>query len=285
MPLGDSIVRLLNTRVLPRWRLALRKDGYDGDNHMIGGEFLDRSVDALTAALFPFATGAGLATPDAGYQVRGIVRDFIALYRARPIRDNTGGSGFNGSICIYVVARLLAPKLVIESGTWQGHTAWLLAKACPGAKVISFDLEQSHLSHREPGVDYRIGDWNKSDIRGDDAAASLVFFDDHVSQAQRIREAHERGFRTLLLDDDVPAEALFVTGVPPAPTAAMLMSAPEPEASEIEWMHRGRQRRLTCSRDDWRARDLIAEYRRLPDLASASHYRLHNGMSLLRLKD
>ena len=168
---------------------------------------------------------------------------------------------------------------------FRSHSAWLLAKACPGAEIHSFDIEQDNLLHREPGVAYHLGDWTNSAITASDPLRSLGFFDDHISHARRIGEAHSRGFRRLLLDDDLPAPALFVTGLPPAPTAAMLLDERMRPDERIEWRYRGKPRHFQAVPEDWQARDLIAAYHPAPDLAPATHYRRHNGISLLRLRD
>ncbi len=285
MSLKAALVRALNRHVLPRWQLVLRKSGHDDEDHILTPKYRDMMIADVCAVLAPYLMRAGLlpTTNTAPFEL--LVREFLALHRNRPVRDNTGGSGFNGSLSLFAIARLIDPTLIVESGTWQGHSAWLLAKACPRAAIHSFDIEHDNLLHREPGVTYHLGDWMTSGVTADDSISSLCFFDDHVSHARRIREAHARGFRRLLLDDDLPAPALFATGVPPAPTAAMLMDERVRPDESIEWMYRGRLRRFHPQPDDWRARDLIAAYHPAPDLAPATHYRRHNGISLLRLKD
>jgi hypothetical protein len=283
MNLKAVLVRALNRHVLPRWQLVLRKSGHDDEDHILTPQYRDRTIAEVCGLLLPYATRARLmASADMG-ELTTLLGEFFDIYRTRPVRDNTGGSGFNGSLCLFVIARLVDPVLLLESGTWQGHTAWLLAKACPRAAIHTFDVEHDNLIHREPNVAYHLGDWNRSDLRVLDPRRSLAFFDDHVSHAQRIREAHARGFRLLLLDDDLPAEALFVTGMPPVPTAAMLMDKSLSTDQCIEWMYRGKRRRFQMTAEDRAARDLVAEYHPAPDLAPATHYRRHNGISLLRL--
>ena len=40
---------------------------------------------------------------------------------------------------VWLTAKELKPKLIVESGTYKGQSAWLLKEACPNAKIISFD--------------------------------------------------------------------------------------------------------------------------------------------------
>ena len=113
----------------------------------------------------------------------------------------------------------------------------------------------------------------------------MVFFDDHVSHAQRIREAHARGYRILLLDDNVPAKALYATGVPPVPTVDMLFDSRLTPGETIDWHYRGRDLRFQCRAADWEVRSLVRQYVRVPSLSEASYYRPHVGLSLVRLGD
>lgn len=285
MSLKASLVRTLNRRVLDRWRLVLRKSGQDDDNYILTPRLEERLVSDLAAALAPFVARARLAPSAAPAHLSPFIRDFIALYRERPVRDNTGGCGFTGSLSLYLIARLIAPTLVVESGTWQGHTSWLLANACPGATLHSFDTEHDNLVHRDPRVSYHRCDWRDYPLAPAEPSRSLVFFDDHVSHARRLKEAHGRGFRLALLDDDLVTGSLFVTGMPPAPTAAMLVDPDFAPGQSIEWVYRGRRHAFRMSEDEARARSFIAEYHRLPDLAAVSHYRPHHGMCFVRLAD
>jgi len=286
MTFKHALVRLLNRRILPRWRLVLRKSGHDGDDFIVSEKFRQVLIEDIRDRLLPFVSReARLLPEDAGARLYQMIEDFFRLYRERPVRDNAGGSGFNGSLTLYVLARLLAPRLIVESGTWQGHSAWLLAAACPGAEVHSFDIEHANLLYRDPRVTYHLGDWTGTDLGRPDPAEALVFFDDHVSHAQRLREAATRGYRTLILDDNVPAQALYATGLPPVPTVDMLFDARVKPGDEIEWRYRGRLQRFVCRPADWTAAALVREYHKAPPLADVSFYRPHIGLSLVRLGD
>ncbi len=277
MNLKASIVRGLNRHVLPRWRLTLKKSANEADALPAPGPMRDRLVGNAAALLQPWADGIAI-----GADAKALIEEFIAVFARRPVRDNAGGSGFNGSLCLFAAVRLLEPDLIVESGTWKGHSAWLFRQAAPRARIVTFDIEHENLEHREPGVDYRLGDWMGHEIAAEGNA--LAFFDDHVSHARRIREAHARGFRQLLADDDLPAEALFVTGLPPAPTAAMLADPAVQAGQVFAWRYRGRDFSLTVTEDDIAARSLIAGRHAAPDLAPATYHPRHNGVTVLRLK-
>ena len=57
--------------------------------------------------------------PDAGE----VADAFDRVYARRPLRDNAGGTMRNSSTWVFVVARLLQPSLIVESGTFMGHSS------------------------------------------------------------------------------------------------------------------------------------------------------------------
>ena len=211
------------------------------------------------------------------------VSAFFALYPRRPLSDNRGGSGFNDSLWLFVLARAIAPRLIIESGTHKGHSAWLFRKACPDAEVHSFDIAPERLSYREPGVTYHTHDWRETDFGQVDPARSLIFFDDHISHAARIREAHERGFRLLLLDDNFPAHNLYATGGPPVPTLAMITDPELAFDSEIAWFRKGKSYSYRyCEADVGNARALVDDFVVLPDLAPLTRFAPGSALTFVR---
>ncbi|MGF1608652.1 MAG: hypothetical protein ACFCUQ_04600 [Kiloniellales bacterium] len=232
------------------------------------------------------AKSAAFAPPGAATRAQAAVAEFPALYARRPLRDNSGGSGFNDSLWLFALARAFAPSLIVESGTHRGHSAWLFRQACPQAEIHSFDIAPERLSHREPDITYHACDWSDVALSARDPAASLIFFDDHVSHARRLREAHARGFRLLLLDDNFPAHALYATGGPPLPTLAMITDPALATGGRLAWTRKGKAYSYNfdaAAVADVRA--LVADCLVLPELAPLTHYPLGSCLTLVRLAD
>ncbi len=214
------------------------------------------------------------------------VADFFALYDRRPVRDNSGGSGLNDSLWLFALARAFAPALIVESGTHKGHSAWLFRQACPDAELHSFDIDPGRLLHREPSVRYHLGDWSEAELPAPDPAVSLVFLDDHISHARRLREAHERGFRRLLLDDNFPAHQLSATGGPPVPTLAMILDPEVPPEDEITWTRNGKSYGYRPVREELEGpRGLVQHALVLPDLAPLTRFPPGSALTLVKLVD
>ena len=238
----------------------------------------------LGPALHRLAALAGVRSEPSG--TARLLDDFLAVYAARPLADNTGGSGLNDSLWLYCIARLVAPSLIVESGTWRGQSAWLFRQAAPQAAIHSFDLERpAGPFHETPGVHYHLCDWTERAIAPSPRGPSLLFFDDHVSHARRLGEAAGRGFSLALFDDNFPAEQLHATGAPPVPSLAMLCEAdPDAAGGIIEWQRNGKIYRYhdTAERRA-AARDLVDELLVLPELAPVTRHAPGSRMTMVRL--
>ena len=205
--------------------------------------------------------------------VRRLVEDFFELYPARPVLDNAGGSRFHACFWLYLMARRLDPRLIVESGTWKGQTAWLFRQACPAAAVHCFDPNLTRLVYRDRSIQYHERDWAGWEFESVDPEKSLCFFDDHIDQSKRIREAGAKGFRRLLFDDAPPAHKVYSFGYPGLPTVGMLMDPRVEDGEVFEWTWRGEHHRWVFSEADAApARSLISRYALFPDVAGPTRY-------------
>ena len=226
-----------------------------------------------------------LPLPGAG-QLANLVAEFFALYPERPVQDNEGGNKFGDSFWLFLLARLIAPSFVVESGSHKGHSSWLLRQACPDASLICCDVSFGNLVWRDEAARYYEHDWMETEIAAPAGETALVYFDDHISHAQRIREAHTRGFRMLLFDDDFAAHQLHATGHPPAPTLAMLFDDSLRDGDRITWLRHGKERSFTFDAAEAEAaRALVQHYAQTPDLGRQLRLRPQSGIAVVLLKD
>lgn len=243
---------------------------------------IDRLHRRIAGALAPALAEAGL--PAGEGRLLDLIERFFALYEGRPVADNAGGSGVNDSLALFLVASLAAPRLIVESGVHKGHGTWLLRQACPDAVIHAFDIDLGGLVHRDPAARYHEGDWSAAlgPVEGERA---LAVFDDHVNQCRRVREAHERGFRLAVFDDNFPADQLYATGTPPLPTLAMLLDPDCMPGTELRWLRRGKPRAYTYTEEDtYGAAGLIDRAVMLPDLAPATRHPPQSGLTVVRLR-
>jgi hypothetical protein len=243
---------------------------------------LERELnDAMAAGL----TAAGAMPAEGTAALAAWIAEFFRLYPDRPIADTSGGSGFNDALWLFVAARALAPEAIVESGTHRGFSAWVLHRACPQAPIRSFDVDTSRVAWSDPQLSVTQGDWADHVAPDPANARALAFFDDHINHGLRVAQAHARGFRWLLLDDNFRATQVHATGGPPLPSLAMLFDPELAEGEEIAWTRNGKDYRWTYTRAaEHGARDLIAGYHPLPELAGITRFASGSGLSLVRLK-
>jgi hypothetical protein len=209
---------------------------------------------------------------------------FLSSLAACPIRQQWGGGGVNAALILWVLARVIRPTLVIESGVFRGFTSWVLRQAAPEAEIHSFDVSFSELRSRTPGNDYHESDWMTLDLKPPVSDRSLVYFDDHVDQWRRIREAAGRGFRYLVFDDNLPANALHGDGNAAYPTLDMLFDDELPDGELIDWQ-------TECGRFSFRydrslalsTRGMLRNRVRLPSLHLCTGY-LPSNLTLVEIE-
>jgi len=197
---------------------------------------VDRLVRGAAHRIGEDLESAGISAGD----VEPLVRQFFDAIHGCPVRQKHGGNGFNGALELFVVARMLDPDVIIESGVFRGLTTWVLRQACPEARLFCFDAVFANLQHRDPAATYSEADWSLYDFGDLDLSRALVLFDDHIDQARRLAEADRRGLRHLVFDDNTPAHCIHAHGGPAFPTIDMVLSddlGDEP----VRWRRNGRE--------------------------------------------
>ncbi len=241
-------------------------------------------LQLVEPALFEAADRLAWHRPEA---TASEIERFLEVYARRPLASNRHGSGFNDSLWLWLVARWLGPEMILESGTFMGHSAWLFRMACPDARIETHDVELPPAGRlRAAGVAYHLADLGGAKTRADDPAKSLCFFDDHISHALRLRQARERGFQLALFDDNFPSWQLHATGAPPIPSLSMLLSE-ESLTNGIEWQRNGKHYGYDAAEDLARereeARTLVAASYSFPDLAQVTRLPPGSNLTLVRL--
>jgi TDG/mug DNA glycosylase family protein len=276
----------LNRRLYHDIGLDLRKkrDESEFASRMTSDRQIRRLKRIVEDTATAFLTGPGAFLGVEALGLDALVDDFFAAYAERPVQDNEGGTKFADSFWLYALGRLIAPEMIVESGVHRGHSSWLLRLGSPRAAMHCFDVSFRSVVWRDADAAYHEDDWMTADL--DAQGHALCYFDDHISHAQRVIEAHARGFRTLLFDDEFAAHHLHATGHPPLPTLAMIFDDALEDGEEITWHRHGKPKSWTVDLGVHRAaRDLIADYAKTPDLGPLLRMRPQSGIAVVRLKD
>tara|TARA_R110002049_G_scaffold27321_2_gene94023 strand:- start:101465 stop:102316 length:852 start_codon:yes stop_codon:yes gene_type:complete len=212
------------------------------------------------------------------------MQEFASDLRNCPVRQTSGGGGFNAAMLLWSMAKKLQPSLIVESGVFRGYTSWVFRNACPKAEQFAFDISFEQLQHRTEGVQYFERDWLTQEIKVDQRDRSLIYFDDHVDQWCRIQEAFDRGFRYLIFDDNLPAVALHNDGEAAFPTVDMLFDFSLEDGQQIRWKTEcGTFEYTHDTRRAEQTRELVKQHVRLPDLQFVFGYQSAN-LTLVELK-
>jgi hypothetical protein len=194
------------------------------------------------------------------------LRRFYEQFLDSPFREKGGGSRFNNLAWLYLIAKAMKPRFVIDSGTFRGGSAWAFSAA--GVKVYSFDVDLSQLAYRAESATYTQCDWTAFDWSGVDFSDAFIYFDDHLDQVRRLSEASQRGVPLAIFDDDLP-----LTSFPPManegnalPKIEFVLDDGLRNFQDISWLDRGRRYVFPLDHAYLaRARSLIAATERLPD--------------------
>jgi len=267
MSVRHSLVRVAN-EALSRVGLKLERMSRDFDARLDRTEHVARIFRELGGEFDRWLAEQQLFQVKRRFSSADAITTFYSAYLSAPFRDQSGGSRFNNLVWLYLIAKVAAPSVIVDSGTYRGASAWAFSLGCPDAAIFSFDIDLSRLALRAPGVQYLEHDWTKADWRGVDLSQALIYFDDHLDQAKRLIEAAEHGIGLAVFDDDFPLTsfASMAHDGSALPKIEFLLDDELLRASEISWIDRGVRRVIPVQRDYWeRARGLIVDTERLPN--------------------
>jgi hypothetical protein len=148
---------------------------------------------------------------------------FEEIFNKRPDKQDIGGSGYSRLKHIYDVCKEVKPEMVVESGTWKGNSSHMFYHACPGAEIHCYDIQFEALLWESKDINYHQVDIEQDGFNYEfDPEKTIIFFDDHINQEQRLNWAIGKGFKMFLFDDNVPEEEAKVLKRPPVPTLQMI---------------------------------------------------------------
>jgi hypothetical protein len=133
-----------------------------------------RNLEDLLACARAFISKLGLSPAVSMNDLEDYFRA-MAYNSAFGIHGTTPG---NGTIRLFLLARQLQPKIIVESGVFFGSSLFTLRQAAPEPKLFAFDIDLSKLQKRLAGVDYRQHDWRLDEVRAE-SPSDFCFFRSH----------------------------------------------------------------------------------------------------------
>lgn len=152
-----------------------------------------------------------------------------------------GGIRQKDHLLFWSLANYLDLDVYVESGVRGGSSlhGYLGAPNLDSVVAIDPDLSQLQLPVSVLGstrlVDSK--DFSQLDFTTE-SASSLVYFDDHIDAAMRIMQAHEKGFRFVVIDDAPGMEGMCQRAFPAFPTVPMIMRSDLLAPGDwVEWFY------------------------------------------------
>jgi hypothetical protein len=267
MSLKGRLVGKLNKALSPSG-IAITKIGWDFDSRLCSPAHLRSLHQGIAAPIATWFASQSTFEFEKPLDVEQEVAAFYELFLAAPFRDQSGGSRFNNALWLHLIAKALAPRLIIDSGTHRGTSAWALSSGSPSSRLLSFDIDLSHLRKKMPGCTYLEHDWSEESYSNQDAKSGLCYFDDHIDQARRLIEAHERGFAYAIFDDDYPVSSFAPSAHDSAalPKIEFILDKSLRDNDDITWSTNGKKQSWRIDKSYLeRARATIAATERLPN--------------------
>jgi len=136
--------------------------------------------------------------------------EFILSCNSLNIDNNCGGMAPPDMFSFWFLLKKLNPKIVIESGVWNGFGTKLIRNTLgKDVKIICLDpLVPQVWMDENKNTTYYVGDkfidFSQLSLDVDHKEEVLCFFDDHQNSAQRLIQSKEKGFKHLFFNDNYP---------------------------------------------------------------------------------
>ena len=112
--------------------------------------------------------------------------------------NTLGGVSVSEAFWLYHLIKAVQPKQIIESGTFYGYSMHYIHDAA-SCDILSYDIDQSKCPKLDK-VQYFEHDWTEGKFS--EGEGTFVFFDDHIDQDKRLREAVERNQEHIVFHDN-----------------------------------------------------------------------------------
>lgn len=125
--------------------------------------------------------------------------------------ENNGGMGAPDLFSLYFVLNKLKPKVVVESGVWNGISTKLIRKVLPESIIISLDpreIPSSGFKDNNKNTFYYLGnefiDFKDLNLSNYSEKDILCFFDCHQNAYLRLKQCFEKRISNVFFNDNYP---------------------------------------------------------------------------------
>tara|TARA_B100001741_G_scaffold29126_1_gene20875 strand:+ start:87 stop:1040 length:954 start_codon:yes stop_codon:yes gene_type:complete len=215
------------------------------------------------------------------------IRKFEQIYYNSPVKHLGSGIGYNQALILFVLIKIINPSEVIESGVMRGFTTYIIDKATKeDTNIYCFDISYQKLEFKSQKAKYIKNDIESQSIKfkGENV---LAYWDDHVSQLDRIQFSIKNNIKYNIFDDDLSWSNMHSDGWPPLPTMNMLLFDYDKvnTSEKIEWISSNRKGEIfKKSIPTFDLKNNVENYGLFPELFEITGYQNRGQTSFLKLK-
>lgn len=125
--------------------------------------------------------------------------------------NNNGGMGAPDMFSLFFALKQIKPKIIIESGVWNGFSTKLIRKTCPNSVIISLDprnIPSSGYKDSCTNTIYHLGnkfiDFSNLDLTQYNSDDIFCFFDCHQNAYTRLIQCYEKNIKHIFFNDNYP---------------------------------------------------------------------------------
>jgi hypothetical protein len=262
--LNHAYEKRLSERELKEW-----KETKDFFRFATSQSVRDRVIGRLAGDIGRHMDGMGFPSRD----YLQVVRSFLDSFGENPAAGSARTTAVGSLLWLHTIAQALQSEVLVESGVFKGASLYTLRAACPDAKVFAFDIDLSNLTFRDPSIEYHEGDWSEA-FPKPSGPNDLIYFDDHINNCLRVRQAYDQGFRHVVFDDSPDIGELHKWRYPGVPTVQMAFNGTIEPGESVAWVWKNRKLEYTYDLEHTHgALDVIEEVVELPSLSALTGQR------------
>ena len=220
-------------------------------------------------------------------ELLSIINKFDEIYYQSPVKYLGSGIGYNQALILFILIKIIKPSDVIESGVMRGFTTYIIDQASKeDTKIHCFDISYEKLEFKSKKAVYIQKDIETQNVKlnGNNV---LAYWDDHVSQVDRIQFSIKNNIKYNIFDDDLGWLNMHSDGWPPLPTINMILFDNNEiyESEYIDWISNNRRGKIyTKLIPKIDLKNKVENYSLFPELFEITGYQNRGQTSFLKLK-
>jgi len=219
--------------------------------------------------------------------VNKYIEEYCIVFSKSKVTELGSGFGFNEGLFLFCILKVIKPTIVIESGIMKGFTSYIIdASIDINCSFFCYDINFDNIEFKSNKAKYYNSDITENipNLKGERVFA---FWDDHISQLDRLNFSLKHNIKFNVFDDDLGFLTFHSDGWPPIPSITMLKEIKQQtiKSDQVEWICRGRKGEINLKNIDMaKSYEKINHHRIFPNLFDITGYKSHSQCSFVIIK-